>query len=376
MSSAQDLKVVIFSKRKVHTGGERYLAEVHAYLQSQGVSVIPVWIDNLPRWPRSFGLILDCLVSNIWLFWQVRHLGGFSNILFFEDFHLHPRLCLCNELLRLKNRNLQVVVLMQSSLFYHTAVRKPIARKLDQWVVRTFFNKAGLVICNSEFSQSQVVSFGVDPVKTRVVFCGYEGANNPQYIHRHTNPDNRHHLLFVGQCVVIKGLECLVSALSLLGKQDVVLDIVGNTEAEPEYFAKLERLVAKLGMLDQVKFHGCIDHEVQLSYFYKQADIFILPSLSEGFGIVLLEAMSFGLPIIATRAGAIPELVRDGENGLLVPSQNPQALADAIESLLQSPNLRAEYGRNGYNFAQDKREFYSWDTVGERILTSIRELSL
>jgi len=105
----------------------------------------------------------------------------------------------------------------------------------------------------------------------------------------------------------------------------------------------------------------------ELALFYKHADVFILSSIFEGFGIVLLEAMSFGLPIVATKVGAIPELVQDGVQGVLVPPGDSVALARALKELISRPQLRERYGTEGLKTAAELEEIYSWKAVGERI---------
>jgi len=154
----------------------------------------------------------------------------------------------------------------------------------------------------------------------------------------------------------------------------VTLDIVGDTAAEPGYYIKLQHLVKELGLESKVSFHGHVGDKAMLAQFYQRADVFVLPSVVEGFGIVLLDAMSFRLPIVATLVGAIPELVQHGVNGLLVPPANPTALAEAIRHLLDSPTLREQYGQAGHNFITERREFYSWEAVGERVLQAMQPL--
>ena len=81
------------------------------------------------------------------------------------------------------------------------------------------------------------------------------------------------------------------------------------------------------------------------------ADIFVFPSLWEGFGMVLIEAMYNRLPIVATNAGAIPYLVKDGENGILVPVKDPEQLAKSIKKLIESPELRRSFAKSNYQLA-------------------------
>jgi glycosyltransferase involved in cell wall biosynthesis len=100
----------------------------------------------------------------------------------------------------------------------------------------------------------------------------------------------------------------------------------------------------------RVTFHGAISHEV-LGRFYSRANVFTFPSLYEGFGIVLAEAMQAGLPIVATRIGPVNEIVRKDENALLVPPADSAALAGAIRRLATDPALRDNFGRRSRELA-------------------------
>jgi phosphatidyl-myo-inositol dimannoside synthase len=110
--------------------------------------------------------------------------------------------------------------------------------------------------------------------------------------------------------------------------------------------ARLRALHAALGLGDSVTFLGDIPRQA-LAVEYVGADCFCLPTVQEGFGIVFTEAMAAGLPIVACRAAAVPELVDDGRTGLLVSPRNPEELAMALQRLLENPGLRAELGAAG-----------------------------
>ncbi len=123
---------------------------------------------------------------------------------------------------------------------------------------------------------------------------------------------------------------------------DVRVRIVGSG---PER-RQLLRLHAELGLGDRVLLLGEVSR-TQLAEEYVNADCFCLPSVQEGFGIVFLEAMAAGLPIVACRAGAVPEVVPHGVAGLLVEPRNPERLAGVLEELLTDPQRRKEYGEAG-----------------------------
>jgi len=127
--------------------------------------------------------------------------------------------------------------------------------------------------------------------------------------------------------------------------------------------ARHRRLADELGIGDRVEFTGSVSDKVLRGY-YRDSDIFVLPSASEGFGFVFLEAMHFRKPIVAANSGATPEVVRDGETGLLVDYGNAEQLAAAITSLSQDADLQKRLGEAGrarlqqnFTFDQFRKRF-------------------
>lgn len=162
-------------------------------------------------------------------------------------------------------------------------------------------------------------------------------------------------LLCVCRVVDRKGLRFLIEAMKQLRGHGVELRIAGTGEAH----ARLARLVKEQGVEDCVSLLGYVPR-ARLSRCYHQADVFVLPSLSESFGQVLLEAMSSGLPIVTTSVGGIPETVHHARSGLLVPPADSDALVRAVLWLQGNPARRAHMGE--YN-AEHVRKRYSWPAV-------------
>ena len=129
-----------------------------------------------------------------------------------------------------------------------------------------------------------------------------------------------------------KGIEYLLDALVQLGPR-FGLDIVGDGPMRDV----LEEKARSVAVERQVRFHGYVGNEEHLRRLYRDADIFVLPSVSEGTPRVLLEAMAAGLPVVATHVGGIPELVNDERNGMLAPASDAAALADAVTRIVNEP---------------------------------------
>jgi glycosyltransferase involved in cell wall biosynthesis len=149
----------------------------------------------------------------------------------------------------------------------------------------------------------------------------------------------------VGRLDPGKGQGVFLEALSDFDDDRILGVLIGEeTRGEPGYRKELEARVAALGLGNRVKFLGYIDDP---NGCYPMLDVLVMPSRKETFGLVLIEAMSFGLPVIATNAGGVPEIVIDGKTGILVPPGDARALAGAMRTLFEDNELRQEMGHRG-----------------------------
>lgn len=156
-------------------------------------------------------------------------------------------------------------------------------------------------------------------------------------------------------------LRCLPRVLDRV--PDARLRVVGGGPRLPA----LRELADDLGLGDAVAFLGEVEEADELRAEFAAADLFCLPSRQEGFGIVFLEAMASGLPVVAGDAAAVPEVVPDGEAGLLVPPEDERALADALVRLLGDPALRARMGARG----RERARAFGWDRVARRFVEAV-----
>jgi glycosyltransferase involved in cell wall biosynthesis len=155
-------------------------------------------------------------------------------------------------------------------------------------------------------------------------------------------PDEATVCISVGRLVPVKGHADLIRgfARALSEHDDLVLLLAGDGELRDE----LTALVAELGLGDRVRFLGWRDDTADL---LAGSDIFVLPSLNEGLGLVLIEAMAANLPVVATRVGGVPEVVEGGQTGLLVEARDPDQISSAILRLARDRALRERMGRAG-----------------------------
>jgi glycosyltransferase involved in cell wall biosynthesis len=174
---------------------------------------------------------------------------------------------------------------------------------------------------------------------------------------------------YVGWLIPIKGVTYLLSAMSkVLEKHPKsMLVLVGKGDDKGEEEIKLKEQAERAGLADKVRFLGWRSDVDEIMGCF---DIFVLPSLNEGMGRVLVEAMAAGLPIVASRVGGIPDLVKNGQNGLLVPPKDASALENAISALLEDQEKRKRMGEAGTKMCRQ----YSAEAMVEQIDNLYKEL--
>ncbi|MGB9742277.1 MAG: glycosyltransferase family 4 protein [candidate division WOR-3 bacterium] len=187
-------------------------------------------------------------------------------------------------------------------------------------------------------------------------------------------PTAEKHILFVGRLVERKGVRYLIEAAKkLTPNYPVVIDIVGTGPELP----KLKKLTAELGLDGVVRFHGQIS-SAELQSHYARADIFVLPAVidskgdTEGLGVVLIEALTFQKPVVASAVGGITDIIHHEKTGLAVPPADSQALARAIARLLDEPELARTLAHQGYLHIQQN---YSWQAIINRLIQLYQELA-
>jgi D-inositol-3-phosphate glycosyltransferase len=149
-------------------------------------------------------------------------------------------------------------------------------------------------------------------------------------------------LLFVGRIDPLKGIEQLIKTIPLIkGVGDIRLIVVGGDENSKAELEELKKLAAGLGVRGLVTFQGLVRQE-QLPHYYSAADVCVVPSYYESFGLVALEALACGTPVVAADVGDLRNIIRQGETGYITEDNTPEKLAAGIRSLLSVPPLDEE----------------------------------
>jgi glycosyltransferase involved in cell wall biosynthesis len=177
-------------------------------------------------------------------------------------------------------------------------------------------------------------------------------------------------ILFLGNIIERKGLHILLNALLTLDPSSFSLDIVGPTTADPEYTRKMKEFVTVNGLSSIVHFHGALNNDT-LIHKLRQAHVLVVPSSYEGFGIVYLEGMCFGLPVIGTTAGAAGEIIEHKKTGYLIQPDDHQALATYLSQLASNRRLLAELSLNARRrYTQQP----AWNETASQIRTFLQNM--
>ncbi len=219
--------------------------------------------------------------------------------------------------------------------------------RLYRPVLKWVLDEADLIIAVSRYMKGLLINLGIDAEKIRIIYSGVDS-------HATAEGDTRR-VVFVGALVRQKSVDSLIEAFKDIkeGFPDAGLVIVGDG---PERKG-LEALVSRLGVPD-VEFKGYAD---DLDSMFTSRSVFVLPSSKEGFGLAILEAMARGVPVVASKAGGIPEIIHDGQNGYLFTTANPQSLAEAVKKVFKDDDVRAKLINGGLETVKN----FTWKAMAE-----------
>ncbi|MEZ5203336.1 MAG: glycosyltransferase [Acidimicrobiales bacterium] len=238
-----------------------------------------------------------------------------------------------------------------------------------------------VILANSVEEVAQLEAhYGADPARIEIVAPGVEHAffspGDQRGARRALGFGNHPILLFVGRIQPLKGLQVAAGALAALHRPDAELVVVGGpsgADGHAELAAVLD-LAERLGVRQQVRFVPPQPHHL-LSTYYRAADVVLVPSRSESFGLVALEAAACGVPVVAAAVGGLRTLVDDGRTGFLVDDRSPEAFADLARALIEGPALALRIG----TAAVERARTYTWRAAAaklQRITSDLANRSL
>lgn len=235
----------------------------------------------------------------------------------------------------------------------------PFSKEADKWIEleRNLYRNAKMIFTTSENTRESLIKdYGIESEKTISVGYPLTLEKIPDFPKTYDGKT----ILFIGMDFERKGGYVLLEAFKKVKNEipDAKLIIIGPNKG-----------IFKINELG-VEMLGCVKDRKIIEEQYKQASIFVMPSLCEPFGLVFLEAMAYKLPCIGTTVDAMPEIIQDGITGFLVPPGDACSLAEKMVTLLNEPEILAQMGNAGYRRV---KENFSWDKVGEKLDFYLKE---
>jgi D-inositol-3-phosphate glycosyltransferase len=318
---------------------------------------LPQFVEGVRAFARGNGLRYDLLHSHYWLSaWVAREMLADWPVPIVHMFHT---------LGHMKN------LMAPSTAQREIAARIPVETEIMQF--------ADVIVAATPRDKEQMVElYGADPAKIAVIPCGVDLDLFQPLPCREAKgelgvPAEACLILFVGRIEPIKGVDTLMRALAHIMHKEperrgqIMLCVIGGdvSDSPDRWDAELKRLHSlrqELDIADVVIFAGAQEQQ-KLPCYYSAADVVVVPSHYESFGMVALEAMACGKPVVASDVGGLSFIVKNGETGYLVPYNDPLALAEKIHFLLDEPARRELMGIAAERAAQR----YSWQIIADEI---------
>jgi D-inositol-3-phosphate glycosyltransferase len=325
---------------------------------------LPEFYRGVAQWARDEDIEFRLVHSHYWLSgWAGRRLSQLWGV---------PWAHMAHTLARVKDRDRPAGAAPEAD--QRVAVELEIVRSTNRMIAPTAQEVEDLVfLYGADRSCISVVAPGVDTER-------FAPTDASELRRRLGIGDGEKVILFTGRLERLKGVEILVHALAAIldgrTERDVRLLVLGADSSNGVLEAgvhggeraRLEALAIEIGVDDRVDFLGTVPHE-DLPAYYSLADVCAVPSYSESFGLVAIEAEACGTPVVASRIGGLRQLVLDGITGVTVPSHEPMAWAEALSRVIDDPKAREVLGTAARHLAQA----YSWDTSAEQLLEAYTE---
>ena len=356
-----------FGDKQWTTGGEKRFRKIQEYLKRRVLNVNVISFADFPFEINA----KNFLRTNIKMFQKIKSQYSFNK----RSVFIYPNSCslftfLAIILIRIIC-NIKIIMTVEHFKEpLYPNIKSFLSRGL--WLIPNIVcvHCSHLLIVVSKSTEKECKRMGINARKIKIVPNGIEKVKYLKIIKGIEKRNEIIDILFIGYCGRIKGLQYLVQAMMVLkqqGQSNYCLHIVGDTKKDPLYFSVIQKYIYDNLLNDRIKFYGPM-YEKNLDRVWDQANIFVLPSLWESYGLVIVEAMARGIPVVATNVGAIPELVTNGISGLTVPPKDSRALAEAIQRLSLDIPLQNRVIAGGHRIAENS---LSWEESCEKCYQQI-----
>ncbi len=327
------------------------------------VNYLPEFVEGIRRFAQEKHIRYDILHSHYWM-------SGLAAASLSDLWEGTPILHMFHTLGIMKNRIARSEEEREGK--YRIEGEKRILARADRIVVATEAEKAQLQwLYKGDVRKMVIIPPGVDVSR----FYPIPRDESREFVGL---PADRCMVLFVGRIEPLKGIDTLIRAMACLKSQSIdrpvyLVIIGGEPDVPPDQMtgemARLQQLCDELCIGQMVVFLGKRAQDT-LPYYYSAADVVVMPSSYESFGMVALEAMACGTPVIASQVGGLAFLVRHGETGFLIPEGDHVALCEALTRLLNDSTLRARLGKRAQEYAQH----YCWERIANRMIHLYHDL--
>ena len=326
---------------------------------------IEEFTDNILAFAKAKGIQYDLIFSHYWL-------SGLAALRLKKKWGV-PVVHMFHTLAHLKNQIARTEAEKDGQ--YRIDGELKVLKGADRIVVATRDERENLVtLYGAKEKKIKIIPPGVDtahfypiPVDEAKEFIGM--------------PDDEKMILFVGRIEPLKGIDNLIHAIAQMRMSDVLsrcphyLYIIGGNPEESgedanKEMQRLQKMQDELDLHDLVLFLGKRDQDT-LQYYYSAAEMVVMPSHYESFGMVALEAMACGTPVVATQVGGLQHLVQDGKTGYTVPNGDPDALEEKITVLICKDDLKQEMKANSIAYAQT----YAWENVVKKLIKLFKKMT-
>jgi len=323
----------------------------------QLVEFIPEFVDCVQKFAAEKDMQYDIIHSHYWM-------SGLAAAVLSDLWGGVPVIQMFHTLGEMKNRVARNPEEMEGA--YRLDGENAVVKRADRIIVSTPAEQAQLEwFYHANMNKISIIPPGVDTGHF------YPIAPDEAREYLGLKPDDRL-ILFVGRIEPLKGLDTLIRAVACLQLKDLhepvrLAVIGGDPDAEPEdmseEMARIQKLCDELTVGKMVAFLGRRGQDT-LAYYYSAAEVVVMPSHYESFGMVALEAMACGTPVIASQVGGLAFLVQDGITGFTIPAENSTALCEKLTSLLGDEALRRQMGHAAADYARN----YDWKKIASQIV--------